>query len=211
MNLARRNDGFAALVNLQIDFGIDPMKKELDYVDIAHAIQAARDSEAYRLDKMMRQISWPECLDKLEWHEGKEEVPEKGMAVLWELEYKDKHYMWRSRFYQVDDYCSTSILRDEDGYLDIEDGGDKIVHRWAYLPIPKEVRENEMWKDQEKAKPNPGEWVLVVKKWKGPFEDGPYCIYDMSTYEEGKGWVEYTREGRKEKTALWARLPDLGW
>ena len=206
MNQARRNDGLAAMVNLQLDFGIDPMKRELDYVDIAHAIQAARDSEAYRLGKMMRQISLPECLENLVWIDSVEELPEHDLPVLWDLENKERYYMWRSRFYKVDG-CHASLERDEDGFLEVENHGKKYVHRWAYLPNAKDVRGNDFWKDAEKAKPDAGEWVLVVKSYIGQYHDEPLYCYEMSTYEGGKGWLE----SRGEKTIWWARLPDLGW
>lgn len=211
MTLARRRDGLSVLVNLQLDFDIDPMKKELDYVDIAHAIKAARDCEAYRLDKMMRQISRPECLDKLVWIDRKDDLPEYGLPVIWDMESREKYYMWRSRFYEADDYCQMNLEKDEEGYLGVEDHGRKMVRRWAYLPNAKDVRGNDFWKDAEKEKPDAREWVLAVKSYTGPYDGGAIYYYEMSKYEEGKGWLK-TEEGSKhEKTIWWARLPDLGW
>lgn len=109
------------------------------------------------------------------------------------------------------DLAEDILWEDEEGYLGIEDHGRKMVRRWAYLPNAKDVRGNDFWKDAEKEKPDAGEWVLAVKSYTGPYDGGAIYYYEMSKYEEGKGWLK-TEEGSKhEKTIWWARLPDLGW
>lgn len=197
-------DHQAVMVNPRLDFNLDIMEKEPHYGAMADAIMAARANDKYKVLWMMNRMQEPAKL----WHFGRDEIPEKGRNVLWQLENKVHSYRQRNEWYSIDVFCQPFDEFEEEGeeqtWLRVEEDGDVIVKGWSYLPdLEKGMDKPEGWEDEEDQSvyPSDDRWYVVIKEHNGRL------YYDMDRWTSKDGWECY-KINHKSKVRFYA-VPEI--